>query len=100
MAQVAQEQSPLADGIRMVMSQVESWLKSEGLNRVETQGLAFDPTIHEAIKQVETSDVPAGHIVQEVRRGYRWADRLLRPAAVVVNKKPDTNPGHDQGVSE
>lgn len=82
----------LADGIKMVVSQIDSWLKSEGLIRVETEGKVFDPSLHEAISQVESQAHAPGVIIKEVRRGYRWSDRLLRPAAVVVSKREDPDP--------
>lgn len=87
LSQAVDQGGALADGIRMVLSQVDTWLKSEGLSRIESLGKPFDPHLHEAVSQVESNAVPPGHIVQEVRRGYRWSDRLLRPAAVVVNRK-------------
>jgi molecular chaperone GrpE len=47
--------------------------------------------LHEAISQQETADVPEGHIIQQVRKGYKLRDRLLRPAAVIVAKTPAGN---------
>lgn len=81
---------PLAEGMRMVLSQAESWLQSEGLERIPSVGQMFDPTIHEAIAKVEDLSKPDGTIVEETRCGYRWGDRLLRPASVVVVKSTDT----------
>ncbi|MDB5038073.1 MAG: molecular chaperone GrpE [Bacteriovoracaceae bacterium] len=78
------DESPLADGIRIILSQVEIWLKSEGLERIESLGKVFDPTVHEAISQAE-SDQPAGIIIEEIKRGYKWSSRLLRAATVVVS---------------
>jgi len=81
---------PLAEGMRMVLSQAEFWLQQEGLERVPTVGIPFDPSIHEAVARVEDLSKVDGTIVEEVRAGYRWADRLLRPASVVVVKSGDT----------
>jgi molecular chaperone GrpE len=86
LGQASGETSPLADGIRMVLSQVDSWLKAEGLSRIECEGRVFDPAVHEAVAQEESASHAAGTILREVRRGYRWSDRLLRPAAVIVSK--------------
>lgn len=86
LGQASGETSPLADGIRMVLSQVDSWLKAEGLSRIECEGRVFDPAVHEAVAQEESATYAAGTILREVRRGYRWSDRLLRPAAVIVSK--------------
>lgn len=85
-SQAADDGSALATGMRMVLSQADHWLSSEGLIRIETRGKKFDPQCHEAISQIEDDVVEAGMIVEEMRRGYRWRDKLLRPAAVVVSK--------------
>jgi molecular chaperone GrpE len=82
--------SPLADGIRMVLSQAENWLSSEGLERIKSMGEVFDPAIHEAIARVADPSEADGTIIEETRRGYRWPDRLLRPASVVVSKSGET----------
>ena len=85
-SQAADDGSALATGMRMILSQAENWLIGEGLIRIETRGLKFDPQTHEAISQVEDDQIEAGFVVEEIRRGYRWRERLLRPAAVVVSK--------------
>jgi molecular chaperone GrpE len=87
-SQAADDSSALATGMRMVLSQADHWLTSEGLIRIETSGKKFDPQCHEAISQIEDDFVEAGMIVEEMRRGYRWRDKLLRPAAVVVSRGP------------
>ena len=55
---------------------------------VDAAGKPFDPTWHEAVSERETVEVPEGHVVQQLRKGYKLRDRLLRPATVVVAKKP------------
>jgi molecular chaperone GrpE len=90
LAQAKSEEGPLAQGMRMILSQVEVWMKSEGLDRIESEGKMFDPMIHEAISQVEDNTKPSGTILEEVKRGYRWSDRLLRPACVIVSKNGET----------
>ena len=76
---------PFVEGIRMISAQMEMWIKSEGYERIATVGEIFDPKVHEAVSQVNRSDLSPGVVVEELRRGYRSGDRLLRPAAVVVN---------------
>ena len=78
----------LQAGIAMTQQQLKSALADSGLEEIDATGRAFDPALHEAISQQETADVPEGHIVQQVRKGYKLKDRLLRPAAVIVAKKP------------
>jgi molecular chaperone GrpE len=78
----------LQAGIVMVQSQLKSILAETGLEEIDALGQTFDATVHEALSQQETTDVPEGQVVQQVRKGYRLRERLLRPAAVIVAKKP------------
>jgi molecular chaperone GrpE len=63
-------------------------LRSLNVVPVETVGTQFDPRVHEALENVERTDVPDHQIVDEVRRGYRIKERLLRPALVRVATNP------------
>ena len=87
--QAKDDQGPLADGMRMILSQAETWLKQEGLERIPSVGQIFNPQVHEAVSQIENPQIPTGQIVEELKRGYQWSDRLLRPAAVIVCKNPE-----------
>ncbi len=78
----------LAEGLQMVLRQFQDTLAGLGIERVASAGQAFDPSLHEAVQHVETSEVPAGAVAQELQPGYRWNGRLLRPAMVVVAKTP------------
>jgi molecular chaperone GrpE len=78
----------LKAGVGMILSQFKNVLAEAGLEAIDTQGKMFDPNLHEAVSQQESSDVPEGHVLQQLRRGYKLKDRLLRPATVVVAKKP------------
>jgi molecular chaperone GrpE len=80
--------SSLQAGIVMVQSQLKSILAESGLEEIDATGKEFDPTQHEAVSQQDTADVPEGRVVQQIRKGYKLRDRLLRPAAVVVARKP------------
>jgi molecular chaperone GrpE len=82
----------LQDGIAMIQQQLKSILTESGLEEVDANGKPFDPTLHEAVMQMETADTPEGQVVQQIRKGYKLRDRLLRPAAVVVAKKPSAPP--------
>jgi molecular chaperone GrpE len=72
----------------MIYQQLKKVLTDAGLEEVDAAGKVFDPNLHEAISQQETDEVPEGHVVQQVRKGYKLRDRLLRPASVVVAKHP------------
>jgi molecular chaperone GrpE len=78
----------LQTGITMVQSQLRSILAETGLEEIDALGKTFDPAQHEAVSQQETAEVPEGQVVQQIRKGYKIKERLLRPASVVVAKKP------------
>ena len=76
----------MADGLAMVQRQFVEALAREGIVRVPTVGQPFDPSVHEAIQQVETADHAPGTVLAEVQPGYTQGDRLMRAAMVVVAK--------------
>jgi len=78
----------LKTGVTMILSQFKGALAESGLEEVDAAGQAFDPALHEAVSQQETAEIPDGHVAQQLRKGYKLRDRLLRPATVVVAKKP------------
>jgi molecular chaperone GrpE len=78
----------LKAGVQMIAQQLKGAMSDAGLQEIEATGRPFDPNLHEAISQQESAEVPEGHVVQQVRRGYRLRERLLRPASVIVAKKP------------
>ncbi len=80
--------SALQSGVAMIQSQLKSVLTESGLEEIEAAGKLFDPMFHEAVSQVETLEVPEDHVAQQLRKGYKLKERLLRPATVVVAKKP------------
>ena len=75
-------------GVTMIQQQLKSVLVESGLEEIESAGKPFDPNFHEAISEQESAEVPEGHVLQQLRKGYKLKDRLLRPATVVVAKKP------------
>jgi molecular chaperone GrpE len=89
-AQTAQgdKLASLQSGIAMIQQQFKSALLETGLEEIDATGKLFDPTLHEAVSQQETADVPEGHVVQQLRKGYKLRERLLRPATVIVAKSP------------
>ena len=78
----------LVTGVSMIYQQLKSVLTEAGLEDIESQGKPFDPNIHEAVSQVESTEIPEGHVVQQLRKGYRLRERLMRPATVIVAKAP------------
>jgi molecular chaperone GrpE len=86
------KQASLHAGVAMIQQQLKTILTEAGLEIIDATGKPFDPTLHEAVSQQETSEIPEGHVVQQLRKGYKLRERLLRPATVIVAKKPATNP--------
>ena len=82
------EAKAVADGLRIVLKQFLDTLEKMGVKRVVSVGQPFDPSVHEAIQQLESTDQPAGVILAEVQAGYSLGDRLIRAAMVVVSKGP------------
>ena len=78
----------LQTGIAMIAQQLKSVLAEAGLEEIETLGKPFDPNFQEAVSQQETTEAREGHVLQQLRKGYKMRDRLVRPASVVVAKKP------------
>ena len=80
-------QSPIYSGMVLVQKQLNDLLEENGLQAIEAEGKKFDPNLHEAIAH-EASDRPEETVIRQARRGYRFKDRLLRPARVVVSSGP------------
>ena len=76
------------DGVQMILDQLLGVLKESGVEPVDAMGQPFDPNLHDALSQGETTEVEEGTVVQQVQRGYKLNDRLVRPARVVVAKAP------------
>ena len=91
-AQRSADVKAMADGLSMVQRQFGDALGREGIARVPSVGKPFDPSLHEAIQQVETDEHAAGTVIAEVQPGYMQGERLLRAAMVVV-ARPKTAAG-------
>ena len=77
----------LKTGVNMIASQLKSNLAESGLEEINATGQPFNPNLHEAVSQQDSKDVPEGYVLQQLRKGYKFRDRLVRPATVVVAKK-------------
>ena len=78
----------LRAGVELIVKQMDDVLKSLNVQPVETVGAQFDPHVHESIDSVERVDLPDQQVLDEVRRGYKIKERLLRPAMVRVVHNP------------
>lgn len=71
------------DGIRLIYHKLQATLEARGLSEIKTVGENFDPTVHEALSQGEGEE---GKVIEELQKGYKLHDRVIRPAIVVVGK--------------
>ena len=89
LAAVKDADPAVRDGVQMIYDQLLGILRDAGVETIDAKGVGFDPNLHEAISQQETTEVEAGAVVEQVQRGYRLHERLVRPARVVVAKAPE-----------
>ncbi|HEX5149334.1 MAG TPA: nucleotide exchange factor GrpE [Candidatus Limnocylindrales bacterium] len=91
-------QDPWFEGIAAIDRKLRQLLESEGVTAIDAAaGRPFDPREHEAIANVPTTGRAEGEIVEEVRRGYRLRDRVIRPALVAVAANPEDQTDTDTG---
>ena len=76
----------LQKGVQMVHESLLRALKDNGLEVIETEGQTFDPNVHQAVVQDDNPDYESGEITQELQKGYKLKDRVLRPSMVKVNQ--------------
>ncbi|MEP6585876.1 MAG: nucleotide exchange factor GrpE [Candidatus Udaeobacter sp.] len=86
-AKTESQDSPIYSGMVLVQKQLNDLLEENGLQAIEAEGKKFDPNLHEAIAH-EPSESAEGTVIRQARRGYRFKDRLLRPARVIVSSGP------------
>ncbi len=75
------------EGIRMIARKLKTTLEAQGLEPIKALGEPFDPNLHEAVRQADGAD---GIVIEEVQKGYRFRDRVIRPSKVVVGNGEGT----------
>jgi molecular chaperone GrpE len=83
------EKSEFHVGVELIHKQLQDALAKLGVRPISAKGEPFDPRYHEAVEMVETTDAEDHHVLEELQRGYKLKDRLLRPAMVRVAKNPN-----------
>jgi len=81
--------SSMVEGVNMTLKEILKVLEQFGVKRFDSLGNTFDPGLHQAVMQEETEEHTENSVVKELQKGYMIHDRLLRPAMVVVSKKPE-----------
>ena len=82
------EASEFRSGIELINKQLHDVLTKLGLRPIPAKGEPFDPHLHQAVEMVDTTEVEDYHVLDELQRGYKLKDRLLRPAMVRVARNP------------
>jgi molecular chaperone GrpE len=82
------DKSEFRNGVELIYRQLQDALQKAGVQPIAAIGQPFDPRFHEAIEMVDTTDVPDHQVIDELQRGYKLRDRLLRPAMVRVARNP------------
>lgn len=85
-AKTVADTASILQGMSMVQKQLHDFLKNNGLEEVQAEGEAFDPNKHDAVSQEFSADIPDGHVIRQVRKGYKIKDRLIRASSVIVSK--------------
>ena len=75
-------------GIELIDKQFHDALARLGVEPIPAEGETFDPNLHQAVQMVDTDEVEDNHVIDELQRGYKMKDRLLRPAMVRVARNP------------
>lgn len=88
--QVKAEPGDFRGGVELIYKQLQDALAKVGVRPIPAKGEPFDPHFHEAIEMVETTEVPDHAVLEELQRGYKLKERLLRPAMVKVAKNQET----------
>ena len=83
-------EGPVQEGLRSVLGQMDAILTRQGVHRIGQPGEPFDPTHHDALAVRESAEVPDRTVVDVVRSGFAVGDRVLRPAQVVVSRRPES----------
>jgi molecular chaperone GrpE len=96
---IGEASEPVAEGLRAIHRSLGVMLWAQGVTPFESVGQVFDPTIHDAVAVVDDGEALPGTVYDEIRRGYRWENRLLRPAKVRVVRS-DSNVSDSPTVDE
>ncbi|MGB2985265.1 MAG: nucleotide exchange factor GrpE, partial [Phycisphaerae bacterium] len=95
-AETSDNLTAVVDGVRLVYDNFIKALRDHGLEMIEALHRPFDPNVHEALMQQSAADYEPGTVVEQIAKGYRLGDRVIRPTKVIVSKAPDpvcgTNP--------
>ncbi|QDF56644.1 heat shock protein, GrpE [Bacillus velezensis] len=82
----SEQTKSLLQGMEMVRRQLMDALEKEGVQAIEAVGQEFDPNLHQAVMQVEDENFGSNIVIEELQKGYKLKDRVIRPSMVKVNQ--------------
>jgi molecular chaperone GrpE len=88
-AESAEQVADVVKGVELVHEKLLKALKDNAIEPIAAQGVQFNPNEHEALMQQDSTTAEPGTVLQEVRRGYRLHNRIIRPSSVIVAKAPE-----------
>ena len=86
--QAAAENDPLRKGVELILLQTQDVLRKRGVRAIDARGADFDPNIHQAVAHEDSESHREGEVMEELQRGYRLGERLLRASMVKVARRP------------
>jgi molecular chaperone GrpE len=89
----------IVEGVRLVLRQFSQALERLGVTAIDAKGKPFDPSLHEAVSQAESAELPPGSVLEVLQTGYKIGERLLRPTLAVVSRAPAAPPAGGGGTS-
>lgn len=90
----------VVEGVNLTLSEILKVMKKFGVDQVEADGEPFDPAFHQAFLQEENGELPENTVLKVFQKGYMLHERLIRPAMVVVSKKPSESEDGDANQRE
>lgn len=88
----------LVKGVEVTLREFQRTIEKFGLTPISSTGKPFDPAVHHAMSQVEKPDIEEGTVVDELRKGYIYKERVLRPSMVTVSKKPENKNQEENNI--
>jgi len=88
-SQQSKNLASLVEGMRMILAKLRGVLQRQGLQKIKAKGEEFNPHFHEALMSVDLAEYPDNLVVEEMRKGYKLNDKILRAAMVKVNKRSE-----------
>ena len=83
-----ESQAGIVTGVEMTLKELQRTLEKFGVAKIDAAGKKFDPSIHHAMTQIERDDIEEKHVAEDLRTGYLYRDKVLRPSLVSVSIKP------------